>query len=296
MAWIRDTGLTIRMFATMALLALVYLAFLSILYAYGIDITFIALFAGFFLFMQYYYSDKLVLLASGARIVSESEAPELYAMVRRLAMNAGLPMPRVAIVDSPVPNAFATGRNPKNAVVAVTTGLLRTLNREELEAVLGHELSHIKNRDVMVLTIASFISTIAWFIMRWAMFMGMWGGYSDRRENNLAPLAIFAVSAIVWFVSFLLIRALSRYREFAADAGSALLTRNPKALISALLKISGRMDRLSPNTKKEVEGLNAFFIIPAISGESLLSLFSTHPPIEKRIERLEKLSREFGLY
>ncbi|RLI86604.1 MAG: zinc metalloprotease HtpX [Archaeoglobales archaeon] len=295
MVWVRDTGLTIRMFATMALLALVYLAFLSFLYAYGVNITFIAVFAGLFLFLQYYYSDKLVLLASGARIVSESEAPELHAIVRRLAANAGLPMPRVAIVDTPVPNAFATGRNPKNAVVAVTTGLLRTLNAEEIEAVLGHELSHIKNRDVMVLTIASFISTIAWFIMRWAMFMGMWG-YGDRRENNLGPLAIFVISAIVWFVSFLLIRALSRYREFAADAGSALLTRNPKALISALLKISGRMDRVSSDAKKEVEGLNAFFIIPAISGESLLSLFSTHPPIEKRIERLEKLSRELGLY
>jgi len=295
MVWVRDTGLTIRMFATMALLALVYLAFLSFLYAYGVNITFIAVFAGLFLFLQYYYSDKLVLLASGARIVSESEAPELHAIVRRLAANAGLPMPRVAIVDTPVPNAFATGRNPKNAVVAVTTGLLRTLNAEEIEAVLGHELSHIKNRDVMVLTIASFISTIAWFIMRWAMFMGMWG-YGDRRENNLGPLAIFVISAVVWFVSFLLIRALSRYREFAADAGSALLTRNPKALISALLKISGRMDRVSSDAKKEVEGLNAFFIIPAISGESLLSLFSTHPPIEKRIERLEKLSRELGLY
>ncbi len=295
MAWIRDTGLSIRMFTTMALLALVYLAFLSILYAYGIDITFIALFAGFFLFMQYYYSDRLVLMASRARIVSESEAPELHAIVRRLATNAGLPMPRVAIVDTPIPNAFATGRNPKNAVVAVTTGLLRTLNSEEIEAVLGHEMSHVKNRDMMVLTVASFISTIAWFIMRWAMFMGMWG-YGDRRENSLGPVAIFVVSAIVWFVSFLLIRALSRYREFAADAGSALLTRNPKALISALLKISGRMERASPDTKKEVEGLNAFFIVPAISGKSLLSLFSTHPPVEKRIERLEKLSRELGLY
>jgi len=295
MAWIRDTGLSIRMFATMALLALVYLAFLSILLAYGINITFIAMFAAFFLFLQYYYSDRLVLAASRARVVSESEAPELYAIIRRLATNAGLPMPRVAIVDTPIPNAFATGRNPKNAVVAVTTGLLRTLNSEEIEAVLGHEMSHIKNRDMMVLTIASFISTIAWFIMRWAMFMGMWG-YGDRRENNLGPMAIFVVSAIVWFISFLLIRALSRYREFAADAGSAFLTRNPKALISALLKISGRMERVSPDTRKEVEGLNAFFIIPAISGKSLLSLFSTHPPIEKRIERLEKLSRELGLY
>jgi len=197
-------------------------------------------------------------------------------------------MPRIAIVDTPIPNAFATGRSPKAAVVAVTTGLLRTLNKEEIEAVLGHEISHIKNRDMAVLTIASIISTLAFFIMRWAMFMGMFG---DRREGNYASF-LFIISALVWFISFLLIRALSRYREYAADAGSAILTRNPRALISALLKISGRMKFVSSNEKAKVEGMNAFFIIPAISGKTILSLFSTHPPIEKRIERLERLARD----
>jgi heat shock protein HtpX len=287
MTWIRDSGLKFRMFLTMFLLAMVYLVFLSVLYAYGIGYTVLIPIAGIFLFMQYYFSDKIVLMASGAKIVSESEAPELHAMVRRLTTNANLPMPRVAIMQTEVPNAFATGRNPKNAVVAVTTGLLRTLNAEEVEAVVGHELSHIKNRDVAVITIASFISTIAFFVMRWAMFAGMFGG---RRENALAPVIIFVVSAIVWFISFLLIRALSRYREFAADTGSAILTGKPDALISALKKISGKMKYVGDDAKRGVEGMNAFFIIPAISKQSIFSLFSTHPPIEKRIERLKKLS------
>jgi len=291
--WIRDPGLTMRMFLTMFLLAIVYLAFLTVLYYYGVGFLYLAMFSGAFLFLQYYFSDKLVLMGMGAKIVSEEEAPELHAMVRRLAMNAGLPMPKVAIVDTPIPNAFATGRNPNNAVVAVTTGLLRLLNREEVEAVLGHEISHIKNRDVAVITIASFLSTIAWYIMHWAMYAGMFG---DRRENNASGAIIFIVSAIVWLVSFLLIRALSRYREFAADAGSAILTRNPDALVSALLKISGKMEYIRPEAKREIEGLNAFFIIPAISGETILSLFSTHPPIEKRIERLKKISKELGIY
>ncbi len=289
MGWIRDRGLTLRMFMTMFLLGIIYLAFLTILFAFGVGYTGLILFAGLFLFIQYYFSDKIVLYASGAKIVDENEAPELYSMVRELTMAANLPMPRIAIVDTPMPNAFATGRNPKSAVVAVTTGLLKTLNREEIKAVLGHELSHVKNRDVAVITIASFLSTVAWFVMRWAMFAGMFGG---RREEGSANLIIFGVSALVWFISFLLIRALSRYREFAADMGSAYLTRNPNALISALLKISGKMDRIRPEYKKEAEGLNAFYIIPALSGDSILSLFSTHPPIEKRIERLQKLSIE----
>ncbi|RLI78923.1 zinc metalloprotease HtpX [Archaeoglobales archaeon] len=295
MRWKRDAGLTLRMFMTMFLLALVYLFFLTILYAYGVGLTGLLLFAGIFLFIQYYFSDKLVLMGTRARIVSENDFPELYGIVRKLAMEANLPMPRVAIVDTPIPNAFATGRNPKNAVVAVTTGLLRTLNREEIEAVIGHELSHIKNRDVAVITIASFLSTVAFFIMRWAMFMGMFGGFGGgRRENGLSSIALFTISALVWLISFLLIRALSRYREFAADMGSAFLTKNPRALISALVKISGKMEYVNPDAKKEIEGMNAFFIIPAVSGKSLLSLFSTHPPIEKRIERLERLATEIG--
>jgi heat shock protein HtpX len=287
MTWIRDTGLRVRMWFTWFLLALVYLAFLTILSAYGVGYTYLIPIVFLFLFAQYYFSDKIVLMASRAKIVSESEAPELYEMVRRLTTNANIPMPRIAIMETSVPNAFATGRNPKNAVVAVTTGLLRTLNRDEVEAVIGHELSHVKNKDVRTITIASFLSTVAFFVMRWAMFAGMFGG---RRENSSSTVIIFIVSAIVWFISFLLIRALSRYREYAADAGSALITGKPDALISALKKISGRMEFVSNDEKKSVEGMNAFFIIPALSKHSFLSLFSTHPPIEKRIERLEKMS------
>ncbi len=282
-------GLKFRMFMTMFLLALLYLAFLTILAAMGIRFEFLMLFAFLMIFAQYYFSDKLVLWSMRAKVVGEADAPELHQIVRELASRARLPMPRVAIVETPVPNAFATGRNPRNAVVAVTTGLLRTLGRDELEAVLAHELSHVRNRDMAVMTVASVISTLAFFVMRWAMFMGMFG---SRRESGGSAIALFLVSALVWFISFLLIRALSRYREYAADAGSAMLTRNPKALISALLKISGKMKHVGEEEKAKVEGLNAFFIVPAVSGKTLLSLFSTHPPVEKRIERLEKLAED----
>ncbi len=287
---VRDWGLRFRMMITMFLLGVIYLLFLTVLAAIGVRFGFLLIFAAAMLLLQYYFSDRIVLWSTGARIVSEIEAPELYDIVRRLAHKAKLPMPRVAIVDSRIPNAFATGRNANNAVVAVTTGLLRILDKDELEAVLGHEISHIKNRDMAVLTIASLISTLAFFVMRWAMFMGMFG----RREGAGSSIAIFGVSAIVWFVSFLLIRALSRYREFAADLGSAIITAKPRSLISALKKISGKMEYVNPDEKARVEGLNAFFIIPAVSGKTLISLFSTHPPVEKRIERLEKLAEEMG--
>ncbi len=277
------------MYLTMVILALLYLAFLTVLALLNVRFEFLMIIAALLLIIQYYFSDKLVLMSVGARVVSEEEAPELHAIVRKLSAEAGIPMPKVAIVNTPIPNAFATGRGPSASVVAVTTGLLNTLSWEEIEAVLAHEISHIKNRDVAVITIASFISMVAFFVMRWAMFMGL---AEDRRESYAGLL--FAVSAVVWFLSFLLIRALSRYREYAADYGSAMITRNPRALISALAKISGKMKYISSYEKKKVEGLNAFFIIPAISGETILSLFSTHPPVEKRIEKLEQLARRMG--
>lgn len=218
--------------------------------------------------------------------MDEREYPELHEIVGRLARKAGLPKPRIAIASTPVPNAFATGRSKRRAVVAVTEGLLRSLNKDELEAVIGHELSHIKNRDMMVLTVSSFLATVAWFIMRYAFYASLW---SRRRDNSAIIIGI--ISAVVWFVSFLLIRALSRYREFAADRGSAIITGNPGALIRALQKISGNISRVPKEHLREVEGANAFFIVPAISGETILSLFSTHPPITKRIERLKALER-----
>ena len=289
-AWYgKDMGLAVRMVLTTGLLILVYLAFLTIL-AQFVEFFPLLVIAAIFLFAQYYFADKLVLWSTGAKIVSREERPELHTIIERLCNLANLPKPRVAVIDTPIPNAFATGRSQKKAVVAVTTGLLSRLNNEELEGVLGHELTHIKNRDVLVITVASFLSTVAWFVMRFSFYSSLFRAGSRDRSAGAAVL-IFIVSLLVWLVSFLLIRALSRYREFAADRGSAIITGNPSALISALLKISGQMKRVPSEDLREVEGMNAFFIIPAISGDTLMSLFSTHPPLEKRIERLSALER-----
>ncbi|MEA1945268.1 MAG: zinc metalloprotease HtpX [Euryarchaeota archaeon] len=283
--WQRDYGLATRMFLTMFLLFVVYIVFIGILSYAGFGVVPIMFFAGIMLFAQYYFSDKLVLSSTGARIVSESEAPQLHGMISRLCIEADLPKPRVAIVESSIPNAFATGRSPKKAVVAVTTSLLHRLNQNELEAVLAHELTHVKNRDVMVLTIASFFSTIAFFLVRYLIFFG--GG--NRREGGSIMLAWLA-SIVVWIVSSLLIRALSRYREFAADRGSAVITGHPSHLVSALMKISGSMERVPTEDIRKAEGMNAFYIIPAISKSSIMALFSTHPSLEKRIAALERIS------
>jgi len=277
----RDLGLSARMFLTMFLLGVVYLAFITILSYAGYGIVPILIFAGFMLGIQFYFSDKLVLWSTGAKIVDVTEAPRLHDAVERLCAAANLPKPKIAIVNSPIPNAFATGRNKKNAVVAVTSSLMDKLSQPELEAVLAHELSHIKHRDMFVMTLAGFFSTIAFFLMRYLIFFG------DRRRGNL--MLIWAASVAVWLISFILIRALSRYREFSADRGAALITGNPSNLASALLKISGTIKRVSPQELRKAEGMNALFIIPALSRGSLMNLFSTHPPIEKRIERLEKL-------
>ena len=270
--WKHDIGLESRMLFTMFLLGAVYLLFLVFLAANGADSMFILLFAGVMMFVQYYYSDKMVLWTSGAKIVSASEEPELHEIITRLCAIADIPVPRIAIMNTMMPNAFATGRNKKNAVVAVTTGLMRSLDREELEAVLGHELTHIKNRDMTVLTIASFLSTVAFFIVRYALYFG---GGGNRREGNGGLIVVWIVSLIVWVISFLLIRALSRYREFSADRGAAIITGKPSKLASALMKISGTMQRVPSEDLRKVEGMNAFFIIPAISGSSIMQLLST---------------------
>ena len=292
MKWTRDFGLTMRMFLTSFLLLIVYLIFLGVLSALGFPFEFLLLVAAGMAFLQFFFSDKLVLWSTSTRIVEEDEYPELHRMVESLAAKAGLPKPKVGIMASPVPNAFATGRSPKNAVVAVTDSIMRTLNREELEAVLAHEISHVKNRDMLTLTMASFLSMLAFLIMRNWFFMGLFGGGGNRDNNMGALILVYVVSILVWIVSTLLTRALSRYREFAADRGSAALTENPRALISALQKISGRMDYVPAEKKQEVEGANAFFIIPAISGRSLMDLFSTHPSLEKRVAALEELEAQ----
>lgn len=288
--WYRDYGLAARMMLTMLLLAALYIAFLVVLYVYGGVGTYgLAVFAGFFMLIQFFFSDKLVLWSMGGRIVSEREEPQLHETISRLCAIAGLPKPKIAIVDSSVPNAFATGRSKNSAVVAVTTSLRQRLSQGELEAVLAHELSHVKNRDMLVITIASFLSTVAFFIVRNMLFFGMGG--NRERKNAGAAVIIWIVSLLVWILSFLLIRALSRYREFAADRGSAIITGKPANLISALMAISVVMKRVPDRDIREVEGMNAFFIIPAISGDSIMSLLSTHPPIEARIRALEEMER-----
>ncbi len=290
-----DWGLQLRMFITMGLLALVYLGFMAAMFAAGVDSFSIVIFATVILAAQYFFSDKLVLMSSGAKIVEPNEAPELHAIIDRLVQQADLPKPKVAIIQSSVPNAFATGRSPSAAAVAVTTGLLDILSRAELEAVLAHELAHVKNRDVMVITIASFFATVAQFALRW----GAWGGMGGRRrgnDNGGGFIIFFGASILVWIISFFLIRALSRYREFAADRGAALLTGSPAALQSALVKISGTMQRVPQRDLREVEGLNAFFIIPADAKQSVLELFSTHPSVEKRLAYLDTISREMETY
>lgn len=290
--WERDLGLQGRMLFTMFLLAAIYLFFLGFLWYNGTPTIFMLLFVGGFMAIQYFYSDKLVLMSTGAHVVSESEAPELHGMITRLCAISDLPKPKVAIVRTEVPNAFATGRNKGNAVVAVTTGILDKLSPAELEAVLAHELSHVKNRDMAVMTIASFISTLAFFLVRNSLYFGYMGG--DRRRDGGSFILIWVVSVAVWVISFILIRALSRYREYAADRGSAIITGQPSVLASALMKISGIMDRVPSKDLRSIEGMNAFFTVPAISGSSILDLFSTHPSIEKRIARLEKMQQEMG--
>ncbi|MDD1737702.1 MAG: zinc metalloprotease HtpX, partial [Methanothrix sp.] len=277
--WKSDRGLEARMMLTMFLLAAVYLAFLAVLLSMGVSQIVVILFMGGFMFLQYFFSDKMILSSMGAKLVSESEEPRIHDMVRRLCQNADLPMPKIAVVRTSMPNAFATGRNQKNAVVAVTTGLLSRLNESEVEAVLAHELTHVKNRDMMVMTIATFLSSLAQLMVQWLPFMG--GGDRDRDSGSNAAL-LLVVSLVVWIVSFILIRTLSRYREFAADRGAAIITGQPSNLISALTKISG--SRVPTEDLRRVEGpVSALFITPALSGSSLSKLFSTHPTLEARI-------------
>jgi heat shock protein HtpX len=293
MEWKRDWGLTVRVWFTGLLLLLLYLVFMTILLAFGVGLWFIVLLAVGMGLVQYFFSDKLVLWSTGAKVIAEDEQPELHRMVEKLCREADLPMPKIAIMQSPVPNAFATGRSPKHAVVACTDSIMRLLNRDELEAVLAHELSHVKNRDILTMTLASFIAMIASMIMQSFFFSALFGGRS--REGG-SWIIIWIVSILVYAISTLLILALSRYREFAADRGSAQITRNPRALISALNKISGRIEVVPPEAKAKIEGANAFFIIPALSGNTIMELLSTHPPLEKRIANLEKVEAELRGY
>ena len=284
------------MILTTGALGLVYVTFAVVLLQVlnvGI-VPMIVIVAGIALF-QYYTSDKLALAAAGAKVVSREEAPQLHDMVERLCALADLPKPRVAVMDTPVPNAFATGRSPKHAAVCVTTGLWDRLEPREVEGVLAHELSHIANRDVLVMTLASFFAMLAALLTRFGLYAGMWGG-GDRRDNNGPPiwLIIFAVSLVVYVLSYILIRTISRYREYAADRGSALMTGAPEYLMSALQKISSQMTLIPNQDLRQVEGMNAFFIIPAKAKGAISELFMDHPPLEKRIAALAEIAREMG--
>lgn len=279
--WQRDRGLTARMTLSFVILGLLYLAFLTFISAYfGLGMVPLMFIAGFMIMIQWYFSDRIVLWSTRAKLVSREQYPELHATVENLVARADLPKPKVAVIQTDIPNAFATGKGPRSSVVAVTTGLVRTLEKDELEGVIAHELTHIKNRDVTVITLASLFSTIAWFVMH----STMWRSYGHRQQGGGVWL-LFIVAAIVWFLSFLIIRAISRYREFSADRGAAFMTGKPLKLSSALMKINGKIKVTPKSELREIEGMNAFFIIPAV-GESIASLFSTHPPVEARIKRL----------
>jgi heat shock protein HtpX len=289
-----DRGLTTRMVATMVLLALLYVVLVAaISLASGAWVLGILIGLGV-LWAQWYFSDKLALSAMKAREVSPSEDPALHAMIDRLCALADMPKPKVAVADTDLPNAFAAGRSPERAVVCVTTGIRRRLNERELEAVLSHELSHVAHRDVLVMTVASVVGVLAGFITRIVFFSGM--GRS-RGGNNGAPviLVVMLVAAVVYFVSFLLTRLLSRYRELAADRAGAILTGQPSALASALTKISGDMARIPSKDLRAAEPYNAFFFVPALTGKmDIAALFASHPPLERRLAQLDKISVELG--
>ncbi len=284
-----DWALRARMFFVMALLALVYVGFLAFLSSKGVGIGGLVVIAGLMLGLQYFFSHKLAMWGMGAKEVTAEEAPELHAMVARLASAAGLPKPKVAISKIPIPNAFATGRNPSHAVVAVTRGLLDRLEPQEVEAVLGHEITHVVNRDVAVMTLASFFAMLAFFVMRIFFFTGLFGGRDSRDSGGGSAIwLVYLVSMLVYFVSQVLILALGRYRELAADRGGAYITNHPEHLASALVKISQDMKNVPERAKKPVEAMNAFFIVPT----NFREMFSTHPSLERRLEQLDHISRE----
>jgi heat shock protein HtpX len=279
----------------MFILGLLYVALMAVLIYAGMNSFFVLLIAGGSAWAQWYFSDRVALFSMSARVVTPEQAPQLHALVDRLCAMADMPKPAVAIADTDMPNAFATGRSTKRAVVCVTTGLLRRLDAEELEGVLSHELSHVAHRDVLVMTVASFVGVLAGFLTRsW-----MWGGLTRRRDSDsnsaFAFLLIMVVSIVVYIVSFLLVRVLSRYRELSADRAGALLTGRPAALGRALQKISGDMGAIPTRDLRAKESMNAFFITPAFGGQqSMASLLSTHPPLEKRLEQLARISAQLG--
>jgi heat shock protein HtpX len=282
---------------TMFLLGALYVGVMAILIASGINFGVVIVIAIAVMFAQYWFSDRLALYAMHGREVTPQEAPELHQIVDKLCLQANMPKPRVAIADTDIPNAFATGRSPNRAVVCATSGIMRRLDSDELEGVLGHELSHVAHRDVAVMTIAGFLGVAAGMVTRFAFYSGLFGGFDDdEREGGLpAVFVIMLFSMVVYAVSFVLTRALSRYRELSADRSGAILTGKPLSLASALRKVTGDMAQIPTNDLRHAEAFNAFFFAPAFAkGFSISSLFSTHPPLEKRLAQLAEISAEMG--
>jgi heat shock protein HtpX len=292
----RDTGLQVRMLVTIFLLGAVYALLVGVLFAAGASGVTILIVAGGLLAVQFFASDKLALRSMGAHEVSPQEAPQLHALIERLCVQADLPKPRIYVVNTSMPNAFAMGRSQKNAAVCATTGLLELLSPSELEGVMAHELTHIANRDVMVMTLAGFFASLASMIVQFGFFFGggFGGGYGGSSDDDDGPgiMVIILVSLVVYIISFFLMQALSRYREFAADRGAAVITGRPSALSSALLKISGTMQRIPQTDLRAHAEMNAFYIFPAGAKQSVFNLFSTHPPLEKRIAALSRLEEQ----
>ena len=286
------------MILSFAILGLLYIVFLSVLAYLGLGFVPITIIASVMILAQWYFSDKLVLWSSGAKLVTRDQFPELHDLVERIVARNNLPKPKIAVINMRMPNAFATGKGPKTSVVAVTTGLMEILDAEELEGVIAHELTHIRNRDVLVLTLASLFSTVAWYLMQFGFYGGLYSGgmgYGGNRNNSGgAMIIVIAVALLTWVISFLIIRAISRYREFAADRGSAQMTGKPIKLANALLKISGTMKNIPTRDLRQEEGLNAFFIVPALSGSTIGNLFSTHPPVQKRVQKLMAMEASMG--
>ncbi len=282
------------MVLTMFLLGLVYVVFVGVLFAVGAQAGLIVAVALVLLLVQLFGSDKIAMATMGVKEVSPAQEPELHGIVERLCVQANLPKPRVAVIETSMPNACAMGKSQKSATVCATRGILQLLEPAELEGVIGHELTHVINRDVMVMTLASFFATLASLIIQFSFFFGggFGGGYGRDRDEEEAMMVILLVSVLVYVFSFLLLRALSRYREFAADRGSAVLTGRPSALASALLKISGTMDRVPTQDLRRAEGMSAFFILPARTKKSMMNIFADHPPLEKRLQALERLESQ----
>ncbi|MCP9209900.1 zinc metalloprotease HtpX [Streptomyces cucumeris] len=290
-----DRGLTARMVTTMFFIGLLYVVFVGVLLALVRGAwPLILIIAGGLFVAQFWFSDRIAAYSMGAKEVTAEQAPELHGAVDRLCALADMPKPRVAIADTDVPNAFATGRNQRNALVCATTGLLRRLEPDELEGVLAHELSHVAHRDVAVMTIASFLGVLAGMMTRVALWGGLTRGGSRDNNTAIAVLLIPLVSAVVYAISFLLTRLLSRYRELSADRAAALLTGRPSALAAALTKVTGQMARIPTRDLRKAEPYNAFWFAPALSGRSMSRLLSSHPTLEQRLDQLGRISAQLG--